>query len=214
MNSLSTMSEILQDPFAIAIVACISAYLLGAVPFGYVIAKLFLGFDIRTRGSGNIGMTNMIRTGGKVPGIVTFLLDFAKGTAGIAVAKLLDAPEPVVLLAGLSAVFGHTRSIFLQFKGGKGVATLLGVLLAVDYALLLIFAACWLCMFFWKSISSLSALVALAVLPISALILYGIHAMFFFCLAVSLYIVALHHENIARLLKKREGRLESSDSTN
>ena len=209
MNSLSViLSELANTPYIVAIVA--SSYLLGAIPSGYLIAKLFLGYDIRTRGSGNIGMTNMIRTGGKIPGIATFLLDFLKGTAGVFIARLLNAPDSAMLLAGFLGIFGHTRSIFLSFRGGKGMATCFGVLMAIDYILFSIVAACWLVVFSWKRISSLAALSALGVLPLSAFLLYGAHMTFFFCITAATYIFALHRENIERLLTNRENELKSS----
>ena len=210
MNPISILiSELSNTPFGFAIL--LTAYLLGAIPFGFVIAKFFLGYDIRNVGSGNIGMTNMIRTGGKTPGIATFLLDFGKRALAVTIAKLLHAPESIILTGGFLAVFGHTRSIFLKFTGGKGVAAYLGVLLAVDYRFFLVFALSWLGMFIIKKVSSLSALTALIILPVSGFFVRGISLSFYFYLLTSIYIIVLHHENIKRLLLGEEGKLKSSD---
>lgn len=194
----------------IGIIILIVSYLLGAIPFGFLIAKIFLGYDIRTVGSGNIGMTNMVRTGGKIPGIATFILDVGKGSFAVFLAKLAQLPEPFILLTVFLAVFGHTTSIFLKFKGGKGVATTAGVLLVFNMNMFLAFGITWLVVFIVKRISSLSALMALIVLPVATFYFYQLDGKFYLSLVLSGYLIFLHHENIKRLLQGSENKLKSS----
>ena len=209
METLNILSE---SP--VGIIVLISAYLLGSIPFGFLIAKIFLGYDIRTVGSGNIGMTNMVRTGGKIPGIATFVLDVGKGCLAVFIAvylvKLEQLPEILIILAAFLVVFGHTCSIFLKFKGGKGVATTVGVLLIFNVKMFLAFGLTWLLVFLLKRISSLSALVALIVLPIATFYFYHIDGKFYLSLLLSGYLIFLHHENIKRLLQGSENKLKSS----
>jgi acyl phosphate:glycerol-3-phosphate acyltransferase len=209
---MDTLNTLFESP--IGIVILISAYLLGSIPFGFLIAKIFLGYDIRTVGSGNIGMTNMVRTGGKIPGIATFVFDVGKGSLAIFIAiyfvKSEQLPEIVIILAAFLAVFGHTCSIFLKFKGGKGVATTVGVLLIFDIKMFLAFGLTWLLVFIVKRISSLSALIALLVLPIATFYFYHFGGKFYLSLILSSYIILLHHENIKRLLQGSENKLKTS----
>lgn len=187
------------------------SYCIGAIPFGLIITQFFLGYDVRTKGSGNIGMTNVMRTGGKWPGIATFLLDFGKGAVVPALALYyFKAEELVVLVSAFLAVFGHTRSIFLKFTGGKGVATNFGVLLILDWKIGVSVAAVWVGMFLWKKISSLSALTALCAFPGITFIFAGLTSLFYLSVVLSFYIIALHHENIKRLINSEEGKLKSS----
>ncbi|MDH5561225.1 MAG: glycerol-3-phosphate 1-O-acyltransferase PlsY [Deltaproteobacteria bacterium] len=186
------------------------SYFLGAIPFGYLITRIFLGFDIRQSGSGNIGMTNVIRAGGKIPGIATFLLDFFKGTLAVFLPTYYNASEIAILLCALLAVFGHTKPVFLKFKGGKGVATNLGVWVLLDWRIFLAAAGSWVLIFLWKKISSLSALISLIILPIVAYFLYPREPMFALSLILTLYIIYLHHDNIRRLIKGDEKVLSTA----
>lgn len=187
------------------------AYLIGAIPFGLIITQFFLGYDVRTKGSGNIGMTNVMRTGGKWPGIATFLLDFGKGVLAPVLAKYyFQSPEVVVLVCAFLTVFGHTRSVFLKFTGGKGVATNFGILLALDWRIAISVAAIWVGMFLWKRISSLSALTALVLFPLVTYLFAGLTPLFNLSVVLALYIILLHHENIKRLINAEEGKLKSS----
>ena len=185
------------------------AYLAGSIPFGLIIAKVFLGFDVRTKGSGNIGMTNVMRTGGKLPGLATFILDLGKGAFAVFIAKqVFQSPIEIGLAAGGLAVFGHTRSLFLKFTGGKGVATNLGIWLALDWRLFLVLAVVWISVFLISRISSLSALISLIVMPGAAFYLYSNTPVFWTAIAISLYLIVLHHENIGRLIRAEEGKLK------
>ena len=151
----------------------VAGFLLGSIPFGWVVGKVWLGTDVRTQGSGNIGMTNVMRIGGRGPGVLTFLLDFGKGwlavkLAGFCSVSFSEDPETqtlLITLIGCAAVIGHVFSVFFKLRGGKGVSTLFGILAAVNLSIFLLAAAVWIGMFVWKRISSLSALIMLGLLP-------------------------------------------------
>jgi len=187
-----------------------ASYLLGSIPWGLLISKVFLGIDPRTLGSGNIGMTNVMRTGGKWPGLATFVLDFGKGTLAVWVTlNVLDAPGILGLMVGFVVVFGHTRSVFLKFKGGKGVATNFGVWLALDWRVCVGILAIWAGLFFWKRISSLSALGSLTLLPAVTFIFIGFEDKLYLATILSLYLILLHRTNIVRLVTGQESKLKS-----
>ncbi|OGH01229.1 MAG: acyl-phosphate glycerol 3-phosphate acyltransferase [Candidatus Lambdaproteobacteria bacterium RIFOXYD1_FULL_56_27] len=189
----------------------LAAYLLGSVPWGLVIAKVFLGFDPRTKGSGNIGMTNVMRTGGKKAGIATFLLDFGKGFLAVWLCSgYFHAPEIFSILAGFLAVLGHTKSVFLKFTGGKGVATNFGVWAALDWRVFLALAALWVGVFLWKKISSLAALTALALMPLVVFLFESLDDRLYLASLLSIYLIILHKSNIARLLGGAEGKLKTT----
>jgi glycerol-3-phosphate acyltransferase PlsY len=188
-----------------------SSYLLGAIPFGLIITRFFLGYDVRTKGSGNIGMTNVMRTGGKIPGIATFLLDFGKGGLAIIATKyFFSSPDLLILISAFLVVFGHTKSIFLKFSGGKGVATNFGVWLVLDWRIFLVVTLSWLLTFKLTKISSLSAMISLVLLPLATFIFYGSIDVFVLTLLLSLYILILHKDNLRRLLKGEEKLLKVS----
>ena len=179
-------------------------YLLGAIPFGLILTRMAGHGDIRQIGSGNIGATNVLRTGNKGLAAVTLLLDGAKGALAVLLFAGIDANA--ALLAGLAAVVGHNFPVWLRFKGGKGVATSLGVLLAAAWPVGLLTCVTWLAAAFLTRISSLAALIGLAASPLFALWLAdGPTAGLAAVLAV---LGALrHHENIRRLLKGEEPRI-------
>ena len=205
----------------------IAGYFVGSIPFGLILAKHFIKTDIRTIGSGNIGATNVLRTGNKKIAALTLLLDASKGTLPTLMFLLgiIDVgggadhlggsywghgwSSPVLLFAmlfGLGAILGHCFPIWLKFKGGKGVATTLGVLLtAVPYAGL---ASCavWILTAKITKISSLSALVAIAIAPIITLFVYGsVPAVI--CALITLLVWIRHKDNIKRLLKGEETKI-------
>ncbi|MCC5981487.1 MAG: glycerol-3-phosphate 1-O-acyltransferase PlsY [Oceanicaulis sp.] len=187
------------------ILAVIGGYLLGSIPFGLVIVKLAGLGDIRGIGSGNIGATNVLRTGRKDLALATLVLD--SGKAGIAALIFTFAISPTAgLVAGGAAFFGHCFPVWLGFKGGKGVATFLGVLLATAWPVGLMVCATWLGMALVFRISSLSALVAAAIAPLLALAFARPDVA-----VLALFLAALlwwrHKENIARLLKGEEPRV-------
>jgi glycerol-3-phosphate acyltransferase PlsY len=193
--------------FAIVLAALAAGYLLGSIPFGLLLTKAAGLGDIRKIGSGNIGATNVLRTGKRGLALATLLLDGGKGAAAVFLGGLFG---PLIgLYAGIGALFGHLFPVWLKFKGGKGVATGIGVLLAVDWRLGLIACAIWLAMAFLFRISSLAALTAFIVAPIAAWFLLGPLYSAFIAFA-SLCIIAKHHENIARLLKGEEPKIGRS----
>ena len=185
--------------------ALLLGYLLGAIPFGLCFTWVSGAGDVRKIGSGNIGATNVLRTGKKWAAVSTLLCDGLKGAVAVMAARLLLPPGADVF-AGLGAVLGHLFPVWLSFKGGKGVATFLGVAIALYWPVGLLVAATWLgAALIWK-ISSLSALIAIA-LSSSYFLLFGHHAYAALALVLSVLITWMHRENIARLLRGEEPRI-------
>ena len=187
------------------LIAFTFGYLLGSIPFGVVLTRLTGGPDLRTIGSGNIGATNVLRTGRKGLAAATLLCDMLKGTAAVLIAAHF-AGYDAALAAGLGAFLGHLFPVWLKFKGGKGVATYIGLLLGLAWPGALIFCAIWLVVAFVSRYSSLAALVASALAP-PALWLLGRPdaALLFLLLSVLLWI--MHRANIARLFAGDEGKI-------
>lgn len=191
------------------IYALIGGYLLGSIPFGLLIARASGQGDIRKIGSGNIGATNVLRTGRKDIAFITLLLD--AGKAGVA-ALLFNHffGSPIGLFAGAAALIGHCFPVWLKFKGGKGVATFFGGLLATAWPIGLIAGAIWLACAFITRISSLSALAAAGSAPLIALMMGYVNiAMMAAVMAVIIYI--RHAENIGRILQGTESRIGKKD---
>jgi glycerol-3-phosphate acyltransferase PlsY len=180
-------------------------YLLGSIPFGLLLTRLSGGPDIRSIGSGNIGATNVLRTGKRALAAVTLLCDILKGTAAVLVAAQFFGRD-AALLAGLAAFLGHLFPVWLKFKGGKGVATYIGVLLGLAWPIALAFGAIWLAVAALFRYSSLAALIASALTP-AALWLYGQPSAAALFLLLSVLVWIKHRENIARLLKGSEGKI-------
>ena len=187
------------------LLAFIFGYLLGSIPFGLIITLAAGGPDVRTIGSGNIGATNVLRTGRKGLAALTLVCDALKGTAAVLVAGHYLGLE-ASLIAGFGAFLGHLFPVWLTFKGGKGVATYIGVLIGVYSPGALVFCGIWLIVAFASRYSSLSALIASALTP-GALYLLGHHeaALLFLVLTVLLWI--RHRPNIARLMNGSEGKI-------
>lgn len=185
--------------------ALLFGYLLGSIPFGIVITRLAGTTDIRTIGSGNIGATNVLRTGRKDLAAMTLLGDALKGTVAVLIARSVLGPE-AALVAGLGAFAGHLWPVWLGFKGGKGVATFLGITLALYWPAAVIFAIVWIAVAALSRYSSLSALIASVATPLGAFLLgQPVPALFLAVLAALLW--AKHRANIARLLDGTEGRI-------
>jgi glycerol-3-phosphate acyltransferase PlsY len=180
-------------------------YLFGSVPFGLLLTRLAGLGDIRAIGSGSIGATNVLRTGNKGLAAATLLLDAAKGAFAVGVFRYLGPPD-AALWAGLGAVFGHLFPVWLGFKGGKGVATGLGVLLAASWPVGVTACAVWLIVAAATRMSSLAALAALAAAPIAAVFLAD-SKIVWLALAIAVLVIARHHENIRRLLAGTEPRI-------
>ena len=181
----------------------IASYLMGSIPFGLILTKLFLKKDIRDIGSGNIGATNVLRTGNKIIGYTTLILDILKAVTPVIYVKF-NFPE-FLYIASLCSFLGHVFPIWLKFKGGKGVATYVGILFAINIYFGLIFITTWLITFALSKFSSLSSLTASFSIPIYLLILTQFDQVFFFTIMFVL-IFYTHRENIKRLKNKEETR--------
>lgn len=187
------------------ILAAVLGYLLGSVPFGIVITRALGLGDLRQIGSGNIGATNVLRTGNKPAALATLLLDSGKGAIAVLLARYFGG-EAAAILAGGAAFLGHCFPIWLGFKGGKGVATFLGTLIALHWPLGLIACATWLVTALASRISSLSALVAAALSPLIAMLL-GRGDLILVCLFMAALIFIRHRANIARILQGSEPKI-------
>ncbi len=194
------------SPAAIA-AALVIGYALGSIPFGLLLTRAAGLGDIRNIGSGNIGATNVLRTGNKRLAAATLLLDAAKGAVAVLIARHYLGEAPA-MLAGLAAFIGHIFPVWLGFKGGKGVATYLGVLLALAWQCALVFAVLWLTVAALTRISSLAAIVATIAAPIAAWFL-GNADLAAVVAVMSLIILIKHHANIGRLLAGEEPRIGS-----
>ena len=179
----------------------IVCYLMGSIPFGFILTKIFLKKDIRNVGSGNIGATNALRTGNKFIGYTTLFFDIVKAIIPVVYIKF-NFPE-LLYIASLCVFLGHVFPIWLKFKGGKGVATYLGILFALNIYLGLIFIATWLITFAIFKFSSLASLVASIAIPIYLLIFTQFDQVIFYTIMFVL-IFFTHKENIKRLKNKEE----------
>jgi glycerol-3-phosphate acyltransferase PlsY len=187
------------------VVAFLLGYLLGSIPFGLILTKLAGTQDLRSIGSGNIGATNVLRTGRKGLAAATLLLDMLKGTAAVVIAGYIDGPN-AAMLAGLGAFLGHLFPVWLKFRGGKGVAVYIGVLLGLFWPAALVFCLIWLATAFTSRYSSLSALVASFVTPIF-LWWFGHLALASLFAVLTMLLFYMHRENIRRLQAGTEGRI-------
>ena len=181
------------------------AYLLGSIPFGILITRALGLGDLRSIGSGNIGATNVLRTGNKGAAAATLLLDAAKGGAAVLIARAV-AGEQAAMVAGLAAFLGHLFPVWLRFRGGKGVATFLGTMLALAWPAGLAACATWLAVAFATRYSSLAALVAAASTPLW-LWAFGRPDAVWLGIALAVLVFLRHHANIRRLLDGSEPRI-------
>ena len=179
----------------------IISYLMGSIPFGLILTKVFLKKDIREIGSGNIGATNALRTGNKLIGYSTLILDVLKAVIPVLYVKI-NIPDAVYISA-LCAFIGHVFPVWLKFKGGKGVATYVGILFSLNIIFGLVFGICWLIIFFISKYSSLSSLIGSLSTPVYILIFEGSENVFFYVIMFIL-IFFTHRENIKRLKNKEE----------
>ena len=186
-------------------VALVFGYLLGSIPFGLILTKLAGTADLRSIGSGNIGATNVLRTGRKGLAAATLICDMLKGTLAVVVAGYYDGPNGA-MLAALGAFLGHLFPLWLKFKGGKGVAVYIGVLIGLFWPAAIVFCVIWASTAFTSRDSSLSALVASFVTPIF-LWWFGHPALASLFAVLSLMLFYMHRENIQRLQAGTEGRI-------
>jgi glycerol-3-phosphate acyltransferase PlsY len=180
-------------------------YALGSIPFGLLLTRLAGLGDVRQIGSGNIGATNVLRTGRKGLAAATLLLDAAKGAAAVLIANAAFGPAAATI-AGFGALLGHIFPVWLKFKGGKGVATFLGVLIALAWQLAAIFAIVWLAVAATTRISSLAALVATVAVPVAACVL-GYNEIAIVSALMAAIILIKHRGNIRRLLAGEEPKI-------
>ena len=216
-----------MSPTAIYIIVAVLAYLLGSIPFGYLLVKIFKGSDIRQTGSGNIGATNVARSGSKVLGILTLLLDAAKGVAagflafvitsrikddgGGSFFAFLSAAYLVAAVAALCSILGHMFTPWLRFRGGKGVATAAGAFLMLAPRALLVSLLVFVVVVALTRFVSLGSMLAVLVFPFAVWFLGPERTPAFIAVvsASALLIIAKHHENIRRLLRGTENRFRS-----
>ena len=179
------------------------SYLIGSIPFGFILTKIFLKKDIRKIGSGNIGATNALRTGNKILGYSTLSLDILKAIIPILLINFYF-PE-YIFVSSLSVFVGHIFPVWLRFKGGKGVATYVGILFCLNYMLGLTFIVTWFLVYFIFKFSSLSSLVASLIIPIYQFY-YIEDQNYYFYIIMFILIFFTHRENIKRLINKTESR--------
>lgn len=189
----------------------ISAYIIGSIPTGYIIVKLFTGEDIRTIGSGSTGATNVKRVMGKKWFFITLLLDAFKGALPVVLAALFAKTFTGIgllpVLAAVAVILGHSKSIFLKFTGGKSVASGVGTILALNWQVGLIIAAIWAVITFFTRYVSVGSIIALALSPFIMWAFKAPVAYIWYCALGALYIIYLHRSNIQRLIKGEENKV-------
>ena len=178
-------------------------YLMGSIPFGLILTKIFLKKDIRKIGSGNIGATNVLRSGNKIIGYLTLVLDVLKAVAPVLYVKYYF-PE-LIYISSLSVFLGHVFPIWLKFKGGKGVATYVGILFSINYILGITFTFTWLLIFFISRYSSLGSILSTMVIPIFVFFNPNYKNEYFYIILFVL-IFFTHRENVKRLINKEESK--------
>ena len=184
------------------LIVIVISYFLGSIPFGLILTKLFLKKDIREIGSGNIGATNVLRSGNKLIGYLTLVLDILKAIIPVIYIKF-NHPE-LIYISSLSVFLGHVFPLWLKFKGGKGVATYVGILFSINLIYGFIFCISWLLTFFLSKYSSLSSLIASLIVPIYLYFVNGEQIIFYTILFVLIFYT--HRENIKRLKNKEESK--------
>ena len=184
------------------LIVIVISYFLGSIPFGLILTKLFLKKDIREIGSGNIGATNVLRSGNKLIGYLTLVLDILKAIIPVIYIKF-NHPE-LIYISSLSVFLGHVFPLWLKFKGGKGVATYVGILFSINLIYGFIFCISWLLTFLLSKYSSLSSLIASLTVPVYLFLVNGEQIIFYIILFVLIFYT--HRENIKRLKNKEESK--------
>ena len=179
------------------------SYLMGSIPFGLILTKIFLKKDIRKVGSGNIGATNVLRAGNKAIGYLTLILDVIKAVIPVLYIKI-KFPE-LIYISSLSVFIGHVFPVWLKFKGGKGVATYVGILFSINYILGIVFAFSWLIIFFISKYSSLGSILSSITIPIFIFFNSSYENEYFFII-IFVLILYTHRENVKRLINKEESK--------
>jgi glycerol-3-phosphate acyltransferase PlsY len=179
------------------------SYLMGSIPFGLILTKIFLKKDIREIGSGNIGATNVLRTGNKTIGYLTLILDVIKAVIPVLYIKI-KFPE-LIYISSLLVFIGHVFPVWLKFKGGKGVATYVGILFSINYILAIVFAFSWLIIFFISKYSSIGSILSSLTISIFIFLNSSYENEYFFIIMFVL-ILYTHRENVKRLINKEESK--------
>ena len=186
-------------------------YFFGSIPFAYILPKIFGLGDIRKLGSGNVGATNVLRTGNKLLAIIVLAFDIIKGFAPLFVLKNYyhnELSEIIILFIGSAAILGHIFPIWLKFKGGKGVATYIGFLFAINYIFGIIFIITWLLIAFLKKYSSLASITSLVLLPLFVMLFSYEKQIIYLLILINLIIISKHYSNIYRLIHKSETKIK------
>jgi glycerol-3-phosphate acyltransferase PlsY len=190
-----------------AFLYALGGYLAGSIPFAVIVSRALGLPDPRTYGSGNIGATNVLRSGSRVAALLTLAGDTAKGWAAVLIAQGMGATDELLALVALAALLGHIFPVWLRFHGGKGVATAAGVLMALDWRLGLAVIVVWLTMAVVSRYSSLAAITAALFAPAAAWFFLGASARFAAVAAMSVILIARHRDNIAKLARGEESRI-------
>lgn len=192
-------------------IAVLGAYLIGSIPTGYIIVKLFTGEDIRKTGSGSTGATNVKRIMGKKWFFIVMFLDAFKGALPVLIAKIFStvfaSSGLVPVLCAIAVIFGHSKSIFLGFSGGKSVASGVGTILALNWQVGLIIALSWSIITYVSRYVSVGSIIALSLSPIFMYLFKAPIAYIFYCILGAIYIIYLHRENILRLVNGTENKV-------
>ena len=186
-------------------------YLIGSIPFAFILTKLCGLEDIRNVGSGNVGSTNVLRTGNKTLALLVLILDICKGLIPLIVMKnyydIYNANLILIIIGGMT-ILGHIFPIWLRFKGGKGVATYIGFLLALDYILGSFFIFIWIILALLKRYSSFSSIISLMIIPLTSFIILEEINISYFLIGISFLIIFMHKSNIMRLFNKTESKIK------
>jgi len=186
-------------------------YFFGSIPFAYILPKIFGLGDIRKLGSGNVGATNVLRAGNKLLAIIVLAFDIIKGFAPLFIIKNYyhnELSEIIILFIGSAAILGHIFPIWLKFKGGKGVATYIGYLFAINYIFGIIFIITWLLIAFLKKYSSLASITSLILLPLFVMLFSYEKKIIYLLILINLIIISKHYSNIYRLINKSETKIK------
>ena len=186
-------------------------YFFGSIPFAYILPKIFGLGDIRKLGSGNVGATNVLRAGNKLLAIIVLAFDIIKGFAPLFILKNYyhnELSEFIILFFGSVAILGHIFPIWLKFKGGKGVATYIGFLFAINYIFGIIFIITWLLIAFLKKYSSLASITSLVLLPLFVMLFSYEKQIIYLLILINLIIISKHYSNIYRLIHKSETKIK------
>ena len=186
-------------------------YFFGSIPFAYILPKIFGLGDIRNLGSGNVGATNVLRAGNKLLAIIVLAFDIIKGFAPLFILKNYyhnELSEIIILFIGSAAILGHIFPIWLKFKGGKGVATYIGFLFAINYIFGIFYIITWLLIALLKKYSSLASITSLVLLPFFVMIFYYEKNLIYLLILINLIIISKHYSNIYRLIHKSETKIK------